>query len=62
LTNIQSLYDSPVYYLKQGDVVYVEPNEKKARESTGTGNAFMQPTLWISLASLVTTISVLIFK
>ena len=62
LTNLQSLYNSPVYYLKQGDMVYVEPNEKKARESTGTGNAFMQPTLWISLASLVTTISVLIFK
>jgi polysaccharide export outer membrane protein len=62
LTNMQSLYNSPVYYLKQGDMIYVEPNEKKARESTGTGNAFMQPTLWISLASLVTTISVLIFK
>ena len=62
LTNLQSIYNSPVYYLKQGDMIYVEPNEKKARESTGTGNAFMQPTLWISLASLVTTISVLIFK
>lgn len=62
LTNVQSLYNSPVYYLKQGDMIYVEPNEKKARESTGTGNAFMQPTLWISLASLVTSVSVLIFK
>jgi len=62
LTNVESLYSSPVYYLKQGDMIYVEPNEKKARESTGTGNAFMQPTLWISLASLLTSVSVLIFK
>lgn len=62
LTNIQSLYQSPVYYLKQGDLIYVEPNEKKARESTAMGNTLMQPSLWISLASLITTISVLIFK
>ena len=62
LTNLQSIYNSPVYYLKQGDMIYVEPNDKKAREATTTGNAFAQPTLWISLASLITTISVLIFK
>lgn len=62
LTNIQSLYSSPVYYLKQGDMIYVEPNEKKAREATAAGNAFLQPTLWISLASLLTSVSVLIFK
>ena len=62
LTNIQSLFNSPVYYLKQGDMIYVEPNEKKAREATAAGNAFLQPTLWISLASLLTSVSVLIFK
>ena len=62
LTNLQSIYSSPVYYLKQNDMIYVEPNEKKARESTATGNSFMQPTLWISLASLITSVSVLIFK
>jgi len=62
MTNLQSIYSSPVYYLKQGDMIYVEPNEKKARESTAAGNAFLQPTLWISLASLLTSVSVLIFK
>ena len=62
LTNLQTLYNSPVYYLKQGDMIYVEPNEKKAREATAAGNAFLQPTLWISLASLLTSVSVLIFK
>lgn len=62
LTNLRSLYASPVYYLKQGDVIFIEPNVKKARESTAMGNTFLQPSLWISLASLLTTVSVLIFK
>lgn len=62
LTNLNSLYASPVYYLKQNDIIYVEPNEKKARESTAMGNDFAKPSLWISIASLLTTISVLIFK
>lgn len=62
LTNLSSLYASPVYYLKQNDIIYVEPNEKKARESTAMGNDFARPSLWISIASLLTTISVLIFK
>lgn len=60
LSNGKELYESPAFYLKQNDVVYVEPNEKRARESTGVGNAFQQPSLWISLASLLTTIIVLI--
>lgn len=62
LTNADQLYSSPAFYLKQNDIVYVEPNAKRARESTGTGNAFQNPSLWISLASLLTTITVLIVK
>ena len=62
LTNAESLYGSPAFYLKQNDIIYVEPNAKRARESTGTGNAFQNPSLWISLASLLTTITVLIVK
>ena len=62
LTNTQQLYSSPAFYLKQGDAIYVTPNNKRARESTGTGNAFLQPSLWISLASLTTSILLLIKK
>ena len=62
LTNSQQLYSSPVFYLKQNDIVYVEPNAKKARESTTNGNALLQPSLWISAVSLLTTIIVLITK
>lgn len=62
LSDAKSLYSSPVFYLQQNDMVYVEPNAKRARESTSNGNAFLQPSLWISLASLITTIVVLIKK
>lgn len=56
------LYDSPAYYLQQNDVVYVEPNQAKAGQSTVNENQWKTPGLWISIASFLTTIGVLIFK
>ena len=62
LTSAESVYKSPVYYLQPNDVVYVEPNEMKARQSTINGNSVRNVSFWMSLASLLTTIAVLIFK
>ena len=62
LCDSKSLYTSPVYYLRQNDLVYVEPNEVRARHSTVNGNNLRSTSFWMSLASLITTISVLIFK
>lgn len=62
LTSAYALYASPVYYLRQKDVVYVEPNDTRKRQSTVNGNNVRSTSFWISLASLLTTISVLIFK
>lgn len=56
------VYSSPVYYLRQNDVVYVEPNETRARQSTVNGNNVRSTSFWFSLASLVTSIAVLIVK
>lgn len=56
----KSVFDSPVYYLQQNDVVYVSPNETKARQSTVNGNNVRSTGFWISLASLATTVAVLI--
>lgn len=56
LCDRQDLLSSPVYYLQQNDVVYVTPNPKKQRESRTTGNTFNQPAIWISLASLLSTL------
>lgn len=62
LTNTESLMQSPAYYLQQNDVVYVEPNSTKKRQATANGNTILTPTFWISVASLLTTITALILK
>ena len=60
LTSGESVYNSPVYYIRQNDIIYVEPNDKFKRNSTVMGSNAYQPTFWMSLASFVTTF-ILIF-
>ncbi len=62
LCSAEHLYTSPAYYLRQNDVVYVEPNNVRARQSTINGNNVRSTSFWLSLASFLTTIGVLIFK
>ena len=62
LTNANQLYSSPVFNLRQNDVVYVEPNDVRARQSTVNGNNVRSTSFWISLSSLLTSVAVLIFK
>lgn len=62
LSSAAQLYSSPVYYLKQNDLVYVEPNPMRVRQSTVNGNNVRSSSFWMSLASLLTTIAVLIVK
>lgn len=54
---------SPAYYIHQNDYIYVEPNKKRANQSTVNANTVESASFWISvislLASLATTISVL---
>ena len=56
LTNMQQTMTSEAYYLQQNDLVYVAPNKKRKREAKSTGNTFNNPSIWISIASLITTI------
>lgn len=60
LTSGAHVYSSPVYYLQQNDVVYVEPNHVKARQSTVNGNNVRSTSFWISLTSLLTSVAILI--
>lgn len=62
LTSGEHVYSSPAYYLQQNDVVYVEPNAVKARQSTVNGNNVRSTSFWISLASLLTSVAILIFN
>ncbi len=60
LMSWKDLSSSPAYYVKQNDVIYVTPNETKARQSTVNGNTIRSTSFWISIASLITSIAVLI--
>ena len=62
LCSAKDVVNSPVYFLQQNDVVYVSPNETKARQSTVNGNNVRSTGFWISLASLATSVAVLIKK
>ena len=62
LCDRQSMLLSPAYYLQQNDVVYVTPTPKRQREANSTGNTFSQPSLWISIASFLTTLGALLIK
>lgn len=55
LTNFDTLLQSPAYYLQQNDVVYVQPNDTRARQSTLNGNNVRSTSFWISLGSFVVT-------
>lgn len=60
LTKGSKMMESPGYFLKQNDVVYVEPTNYKKRETTVNGNSALSTGFWISAASLLTSIAVLV--
>lgn len=56
--NDANLINSPYYYLQQNDILYVEPNSVKAKNS-GIGPS---TTLWFSFVSIVTSVASLLFN
>lgn len=54
------IFNSPAYYVKQNDVIYVQPNSVKAGQSTINQNSMRTVSLWVSIASLLTSIGVLV--
>ena len=58
----KKFFNSPVYYLKQNDVVYVQPNKVRAGQSTINENNVKSVSLWISMGSFLSSLGVLLFK
>ena len=55
-----SMFNSPAYYLQQNDVVYVQPSEVKARQSTTDDKALRMTSIFVSGGSLLVSIAALI--
>ncbi len=57
LCSAGDVVSSPAYYLRQGDVVYVDPNDVRMRQSTVNGNNVRSTSFWISLTSLAASVT-----
>lgn len=66
MRSFDAVQNSPAYYIHQNDYIYVEPNKKRANQSTVNANTVQSASFWISvvslLASVATTISVLMIR
>lgn len=62
LTDAKSLTKSPAYLIQQNDMIYVSPNAARSRMSTVNGNNLISYSFWLSLASVLTSMAVLIFN
>ena len=54
------MFKSPAYYLQQNDVVYVQPSEVKARQSTIDDKGLRITSILVSSGSLVVSVATLI--
>ncbi len=57
LCSASDLISSPAYYIRQNDVIYVDPNDVRARQSTVNGNNVRSTSFWISLTSLAASVT-----
>ena len=53
-----NIISSPYYYLQQNDIVYVEPNKVKARNS----NIGTSTTLWFTATSILISLTSLMYN
>jgi polysaccharide export outer membrane protein len=54
--NDANIINSPYYYLQQNDIVYVEPNKVKAKNSAIGSST----TIWFSFIGIVTSVASLL--
>lgn len=66
MRSFDNVKSSPAYYIHQNDYIYVEPNTKRANQSTVNANTVQSVSFWISvasfLASMATTVSLLMIR
>lgn len=56
------LFNSPAYYLQQNDIIYVEPSENKARQSTIDDKGLRMTSILVSSGSLLVSVATLILS
>ena len=62
LTKKESLYGSPAYYIHQNDVIYVEPNPKKAAQAYANAGTLRTVGFWLSMPATLASIAALLLQ
>lgn len=55
----KDIYQSPAFYIQQNDMIYVEPNKIRANQSTTNGNTVRTASFWMTLASFITSMTLI---
>ena len=55
-----SLFKSPAYYLQQNDIIYVEPNKERSRQSTTDDKTLRMTSILVSGGSLIVSVATLV--
>lgn len=58
----KALFASPVYYIQQDDIIYVQPNKIRAGQSGVNDNSLKSISLWMSIITFITSMGVLLFN
>lgn len=56
----KDMMSSPAFYLQPEDVIYVKPNKYRRGQSTVNDNSLRSISTWLSVASVLTSITILI--
>lgn len=59
LLSVEELYSSPVFYIQQNDIIYIEPILSKRGQANVHGNMLYTYGFWTSLASTVISLILL---
>lgn len=53
----KDIFNSPVYYIQQNDVIYIEPNKMRVGQSTINENSIKSVSMWVSISSFLVTLA-----
>ena len=56
------VFESPVFYLQQNDLVIVEPNGMRAGQRKANENSLKSISMWMSIVTFLTTMTLLFVK
>ena len=62
ILDTEAMMKSPAYILQQNDIIYVEPNNYRKRQSTANASEVTTASFWLSAISAIATLAVLVFK